>query len=101
MAEEHPELLVLGRCTEEANSDNATMRCRGGDNYLYPDIYQVCCILFMHINNYEFKKDHINKCYSDSENIDLIKINYVGMKINVMQLTSPRGLRQHLPKNTY
>ena len=42
LAEEHPELLVLGRCSEEANSENATMRCRGGDNYLYPDIYQVC-----------------------------------------------------------
>lgn len=47
LAEEHPELLVLGRCSEEANSENATMRCRGGDNYLYPEIYHdsVFCVI--------------------------------------------------------
>lgn len=40
----------------------------------------------MHINIYEFKKKHTNGRYSDSEDIDLIKNNYVGVKINVMQL---------------
>ncbi|XP_015904832.2 exostosin-2 [Parasteatoda tepidariorum] len=40
LAEEHPELLVLGRCSEDASSQNATSRCRGGDTYEYPAILE-------------------------------------------------------------
>lgn len=40
LAEEHPELLVLGHCSEDASSQNASFRCRGGDTYSYPEILE-------------------------------------------------------------
>ncbi|KAG8195978.1 hypothetical protein JTE90_028952 [Oedothorax gibbosus] len=48
LAEEHPELLVLNRCSENENSQNSTLRCKGGDTYVYPEILQdstFCLIL--------------------------------------------------------
>lgn len=53
LAEEHPELLVLNRCSEDANSQNSTLRCKGGDTYSYPEILEVCfmyCLCFLNLS---------------------------------------------------
>ncbi|GBM08419.1 Exostosin-2 [Araneus ventricosus] len=36
LSEEHPELLVLNRCSQ----GNTTLRCRGGETFLYPEVLE-------------------------------------------------------------